>query len=376
MVEYDDPKRINFINIQNGHTIFSHGYRQPILRTGYEYVMPYRVGSLYCSIAKEDGVVLDVTNRKLTIKYASGKIEGIELGSKYGQMEGSIYPHEIVTKLTKGQKFKQNDYLAYNQNFFEPDWLDKSRLIMKFSRTVTTALSMTNDVFEDSSSISEELSKTMTTEVIKDKTFIIDFKSNIIGLKPPGTKVEPNDTLFTVVDETTDYTNLSQSTIEMLESLAQLSPKAKVQGTIDSYDIKYNGDIADMSETLRKLCSKKDDEVRHLSKHTFYEIENNRVTSDYRIGNVNLNVDKIALTVYIRIKVNQSVGDKGVFANQMKSVISDVFTDKVTTDSGEKVDAFFSYKGILNRIVLSPILIGTTNRLLKHVSKTVSQLYF
>ena len=70
------------------------------------------------------------------------------------------------------------------------------------------------------------------------------------------------------------------------------------------------------------------------------------------------------------------MGDKGVFANQMKSVISDVFTDKVTTDSGEKVDAFFSYKGILNRIVLSPILIGTTNRLLKHVSKTVSQLYF
>jgi hypothetical protein len=309
MAEYDDPKRVNFINIQNGHTIFSHGYKQSLVRTGYEYIVPYRVGKLYCTVAKQDGVVLTVTTKKMTVKYNDNTTESIQLGSRYGQMEGTIYPHELITNLVPNQKFKKDDYLAYNANFFEPDWLDKKRLVMKFSKTVTTALAITNEVFEDSSSISENLSSQMTTEVIKDKTFIIDFKKNIIGLKPVGSYVDANDTLFTIVDETTDYTNLSESSIELLKSLSQLSPKAKTQGIIDRYEVKYNGDISDMSETLQKLCSKKDEEVKHDTKGTFYSIENNRVTSDYRVGNVSLNVDQIALTVYIRVKLKQAIGD-------------------------------------------------------------------
>jgi hypothetical protein len=60
----------------------------------------------------------------------------------------------------------------------------------------------------------------------------------------------------------------------------------------------------------------------------------------------------------------------------MKSVISDVFSDKIKTESGDTVDAFFSYKSILNRIVISPIIIGTANRLLRHVSKQIANEYF
>ena len=60
----------------------------------------------------------------------------------------------------------------------------------------------------------------------------------------------------------------------------------------------------------------------------------------------------------------------------MKSVISDVWKSKVYTPSGEIVDGKFSYKGILNRIVESPVKIGTTNRLCRHVSKLIATDYF
>lgn len=374
--DQDDPKRINFINIQNGHTISSEGYCQPLLRTGYEYLMPYKVGNLYCSIAKEDGTVIDKTDKIVTVKYKDNTTESIQLGNRYGRMEGSVYPHTIITDLNKGDKFKKNDYLAYNSNFFEKDWLDPSKLIMKFSKNISVALSMTNEVFEDSSAISSELSSEMSTFIIKEKSFIIEFNKNITNILSEGTVVHPNDILFTILDENTDYNNLSESTIEMLQSLASLSPKAKVNGIIDKYEIRYNGEIQDMSPSLRKLANRLDKELYEETKGTSSEVSSGKVTSEYRVEGKNLNLDTLELKIFIKINLSMAIGDKGVFANQMKSVISDVFTQTITTESGKKVDAVFSYKGILNRIVNSPVLIGTTNRLLKHVSKQVTDIYF
>jgi len=65
-----------------------------------------------------------------------------------------------------------------------------------------------------------------------------------------------------------------------------------------------------------------------------------------------------------------------VFGNQLKTVISDVYTHSIRGESGTKVDALFSYVGVLNRIVLSPFIQGTTIRLVKHVNKQVTDIYF
>lgn len=376
MSEYDDPKRINFVSIQNSHTISSAGYAQPMLRTGYEYMMPYKVGKLYCTIAEEDGVVVEKSDKLLTVKYKSGTTESIPIGNRYGRMEGSVYPHPVVSDLTVGSKFKKDQYLAYNENFFEKDWLNPEQLVMKFGRTVSVALTMNEEVFEDSSAISAELSKIMSTTIVKEKVFVFEFNKNIVNVLPEGTAVDPNSILFTVLDENTDHSNLSESTIEMLQSLAALSPKAKVNGVIDRYEVKYNGDISDMSPTIKKLVTRLDRMTYDETKNTEYEVSNNRVSSEYRSEGKNLNIDTLELKVFVKVNINQAVGDKGVFANQMKSVISDVFNSTVVTESGQKVDAMFAYRGILNRIVNSPILMGTTNRLTKHVSKQAADVYF
>jgi len=375
-IEHDDPKRINFVNIQNGHTIASEGYMQPLVRTGYEYIMPYRVGKLYCVIAKDDGVVVNKTDKLLTVKYKDNTIEGIALGTKFGRMEGSIYLHEIVTELKKGDKFNKNDYLAYNKAFFERDWLDKSKLVLKMNRYVTTALMMNNEVFEDSSAISKEFSRTMKTYIIKERKFIINFKQNIVNLLPIGTKVKPNDVLFTLVDENTDYNNLSESSLELLKTLANISPKAKAYGEIIRYEIKYNGELSDMSPTLRKIAKQLDNEVYEETKGTEYEITSNKVTSEYRSDGINLDVDTAEFKVFIKVELNMGIGDKGVFGNQMKSVVSEVISSDIYTESGERVDAMFSYKSIINRVVNSPILLGTTIRLIRKVSQLVAEKYF
>lgn len=376
MIEHDDPKRINFVNIQNGHTIATAGYEQPALRTGYEYLMPYKVGSLYCVTAPEPGSVVSITDKQLKVKYASGSEKTYRLGATYGRMEGSVYRHNLVTDLKMGQKFKVGEYLTYNDGFFERDWLNPEYLVMKFNKTITVALSMSDEVYEDSSAISKKLSEEMTATVIKEKSFIIEFDKNITDLKNEGDEVDVNDSLFTLTSSETDYSNLSESSIDLLKGIANLSPRARVRGTIFRYEVKYNGELSDMSPTLRKLAQRLDKQTLIETECTDVAISNNRVSSEYRSAGTNLMPGSLELKIFIQHQVAQAHADKGVFASQMKSVISDVMRSTVTTASGTEVDAMFSYRSILNRTALSPLLIGTTNRLLRHVSPMVADAYF
>lgn len=364
------------MNIQNGHTIGIPGYVQPMLRTGYEYIVPFKAGKLYAVMAEDDGQVIDKTDKLITVKYKDNSQQSYQIGTRYGRMEGSVYPHTLVTDLSVGQKFKKNDPIAYNQNFFEKDWLDSSRILMKFGRNVTVALTMNNEVFEDSSAISKELSKEMSTSVIKELIFVIDFKKNILNLLPEGQQLEPNMPLFSVVDENTDYSNLSDSTINLLQTVASLTPKSKLYGTIDRFEVKYNGDVSDMSPTLKKLAVKLDKQLYEETKGTEYETSNNQVNSEYRSEGKNLAPDTLELKIFVKVNLSMSVGDKGVFAGQMKTVLADVYSSDITTESGTKVDAIFGYRGLLHRQVNSPVLMGTTNRLVKHVSKQVADIYF
>ncbi len=338
--------------------------------------MPFKVGKLYCTIATQDGVVIEKTDKLITVKYKDNTTESIPLGNRYGRMEGSVYPHNIISDLQVNTKFKQNDYLAYNTGFFEKDWLDPSKLIMKFGKNITVALAMTNEVFEDSSAISSELSNEMSTTIVKEKSFIIEFNKNITNLVETGSHVHPNDVLFVVLDENTDYNNLSESTIEMLQSLSSLSPKAKVNGIVDKFEIRYNGDVQDMSPTLRKLTNRLDKEIYEETKGTEYEVSSGKVNFEYRVEGKNLNPDTLELKVYIKLNISQAIGDKAVLGGQMKSVTSDVYNNTITTESGERIDAVFSSRGIMGRIVNSFYIMGTTNRLLKHASKQVTEIYF
>ena len=60
----------------------------------------------------------------------------------------------------------------------------------------------------------------------------------------------------------------------------------------------------------------------------------------------------------------------------MKSIFGEVLPGKIMTESGTEIDANFGMASIFNRIVNSPMLIGTTNTLLKVIGKKASDIYF
>lgn len=375
-VENDDPRRVNFAGIQNSHTIASKDYHQPLLRTGYEYIVPHRVGKLFCYAAKDNGKVIHKTDKIFTIEYKNGKKVTIPIGRQHGLAEGTTYPHDIVSDLQTGDSFKKDDIITYNTNFFEKDWVNPKQIILKTNTLASTALTISNEVYEDSSAISHKLSEKLTSKITKVKSFVLEFSKNIIKMLPVGSVVQPDTVLFTILDETSDVNNLSEDTVKLLSNMANISPKAKLQGIIDKYEIYYNGSISDMSPTLKKLAKGLDAQIKIDSKYTDLQIESNSVNSEYRVDGNNLQLDTVEIKVYITIDVTAGSGDKLVFAAQLKSVIGDVMHYDVHTEDNREIQAMFGFKSINNRIVLSPYIVGTTNTLLKEVSKQVAAEYF
>ena len=373
----DDMKRVNFVNIQQSHTISTIGYRQPLVQTGFENVIPYRTSSMFAVMADKDGTVISLNEFGIIVKFSDGELKGVKLGKRYGKAEGSTYPHTIVTPLKMGGKFKAGEPIAYNSNFFEEDFFNKKKLVMKSSLNTKVALMESSQTHEDCSSISANLHNKLTTKTIKTMSFVVEFKQGIRAICKVGSELTPKSILMIIEDETTANMDIfDEKSVEALKRLSNKAPKAKVNGKLDKIEVFYHGDKADMSPSLRKLANESDNYLKDVLKSSNDEIYSCEVTEDYRVGGNPLLLDRAEIKMHIEVSLNAGVGDKGVFANQMKSVFGEVLDYDIVSEDGEVIDSIFGYRSIANRVVLSPLLIGTTSTLLKLIGNKAAKIYF
>lgn len=356
--------------------IATDGARQPYLRTGYEYIVPNRTNEIFAYNAKEDGKVIHLDDKGITIEYASGDKKGITLGRIFGKAEGSIYPHDIISNLKLGQKFKKGDNIAYNTGFFEQDILDPSRIVLKTSILVKTALYESNQTHEDSSSISKALSEKLTTKTTKVKSIVVNFAQNIINPVKVGKEVHPKDVLLIIEDEITAGSKaFDEASLNVLRKLSNQAPRANYLGVIDKIEVFYHGDKSDMSASLKALADKSDKLMVETCKASNKPVIDGGVNDDYRVGGVPLALDKAEIKIYITITTGAGVGDKVIFASQAKSVIGEVMDYSMTTETGETIGAVFGSRSIYARIINSPFIIGTTTSLLKVIGNKAVELY-
>lgn len=347
------------------------------MRTGYEYLIPYKTGEIYCKMAEEDGVVVSKSSDLLHVRYKSGREESYKIGNIYTSMEGAEYKNELVTELKEGSRFKANDNLYYHKDFFEKDWLDPSKIIFKTNKIATIMVTSTPETYEDSSAVSKKTMRSVTTKITKERSFILKFDTNINNLVKVGDIVEPNSTLFVDTGDGYEAGNLSENTLSLLETLSSMSPRAKYKGIIDRIEVKYNGEISDMTPSLAKLAQSINKETLSKTKGTPYEAKNNRVSGEYTTSGKKLDLDTIQIKIFIEIDLDMGIGDKLVIGNQAKTVVGEVFDYNIHgVESGDEVDMMTSYVGFVHRIIDSPFRIGVTNRLVRLYSKNIVDAYF
>jgi hypothetical protein len=371
----DDVKRVNFIQIQQAHTIACRDYQQPMIRTGYEYVVANRTTDMFAFNADQDGKVISVDDKGIIVEFKNGDRRGVELGRLYGKAEGSVYPHDVMTGLKPGQSFSKGDNVAYNTGFFEADLLDPKRVVMKNSMTIRVALMETTQTHEDSCAISSKVSGMSTAKTTKMKSVTVSFKQNIHNVAKAGQDLMPNDIMMVLEDEITSTGQFDEASLDVLSDLSKQAVKSKYIGKLDKIEVLYHGSKDDMSPSLKALADKSDKDMAVLCKATGKPVITGEVNGEYRVSGTKLGVDKAEIKLYITISTLSGVGDKLVFANQMKSVISEVMDYKVHTESGQEIDAIFGVRSIMARVVNSPFIIGTTTTLLKKIAEKAVQIY-
>ncbi len=372
----DDPKRVNFISIQHGSGISAKGYRPTPLRTGYERVIAHRTDDLFAYTAKGKGKVTKVSKEAITVEYEDGSTRHIELGRRFGSAAGTIFPHEVTTDFKVGDTFAEGDAIAYNANFFTPDPLNPKEVLWKAGVMCKTAIAESSDTFEDSSVISEKIAKDMATGITKVRNLVFDFDQTVRSLVDIGTTVDPESILCTIEDSVTADNDLfNEDTLDTLRLLSSNTPRAKYGGVVEKIEVFYHGDKEDMSPTVRQIADKADRDLAKRSRALGKNVVTGSVDDSMRVDNQPLEMDQLVIKVYITENMPAGIGDKGVFGNQMKTVFARVMSGTNTTESGEDIDAIFGYQSISNRIVLSPEIMGTTNTLLRVLSKHVAKVY-
>lgn len=372
----DDPKRVNFVAIQQSHSIACHGYHQSQFRTGYEQVIPHRTSDLFAYTAKKPGTVKSVNYKGVVIVYDDGAEEGYETGRRFGNAAGLTIPHEITTTLKEGDKVNVGDTIVYNTGFFEPDFFNKKRVIWKNSITARTVLWESKQTLEDASSISAKVAERLTTKTTKVKHIVVSFDQAVNKLVTAGQAVTSDSILCVIEDAITANNKLfTDATIDTLKIVGAQTPRAGVKGVIERVEVFYHGDKEDMSESLRALANQSDREMRKNAEALGRQVFSGSVDGGFRIEANPLALDTAAIRIYITSDIPAGIGDKGVFANQMKTVFSEVLEEPYKTEDGVEVDAIFGQKSIADRIVHSPETIGTTVSLLDFIADEMIAIY-
>lgn len=373
----DDPKRVNFINIQQSHGISAMGYQASPLRTGYEQILAHRVDSMYAKAAKENGTVVSVTNGAITVEYDNGDVTTVELGRKFGVSAGTVYPNDLVANFTAGEKVKKGDILAYNSGFFEPNAFEPKQVVWKAGVLAKTALMEASYTLEDSSAITERIAEKLGTQMTKVKTITVRFDQAVRSMVQVGDVVDLDSILCTIEDAVTSGAGLfDDDAADTLRLLSAQTPRAKVVGVVEKIEVFYHGDVEDMSESLQAIAHQADKERRRRARGLKILEVTGSVDQSMRIEGEGLDLDHAAIRIYITTNVGTGVGDKAVFANQMKTVFGHILTGVNETEDGTQLDAIFGFKSIQDRIVLSPMIIGSTNTLLRVIGEKAAKMYF
>lgn len=372
----DDAKRVNFISIQQQQGMYADGYKVMPLRTGYEQIVAQRNSGIFATSASQDGEVIDIGKHGITVKYTDGTYESAPLGINHGTAAGVNYPHDLVTNLKKGDKFKLGDTISYNRKYFKEDRYTPGQVNWMAGCLPLVAFSDNLDTLEDGSTVSEALAKELNTQTTDIKNITVRFDQSIRDLVKVGDHLDLNSILCYIEDpETAENTLFDEASIETLKLLGSAAPTAKVVGTVSKVDCLYHGELEDMSDNLRAIAEQADKHRENIAKELGRPVFTGEVDSSFRIKGQVLEPDSLVIRIYIDHDIPFGVGDKAVMGNQMKTVVSRVMTGRNELEDGTPIDLIFGNTSVEERMVMSPKIIAPTCLLLKVLTRRVAGVY-
>lgn len=361
--DMDDPKRINFISIQNSQSTFVENQEIMPLRTGYESIIGHRTGELYCKTAKrEGGVVRSIKNNVIVIEYPDKSTERYEIGRVFGKWSGEVVPHNLVTDLKVGEVVPEGAPIVYNSNYFKPDPIQPGAVVLTAGVMARTCFWESPETFEDSVAISSDFASRLITRSTEIRNIKVPFAQEVRDLIQPGDELDSNSILCTIyepLEGAMDY--YDDAALNTLAQLSSLNPRAEMRGTVERIEAIYTGDLDNMSPSLQEIVNTSDNQLYRKNRQLGIRNGTGLVDAGYRVDNSAIGQETVVIRVYITRDVSMGYADKMVVGHQMKGTVGYVFSPRVRTARGEPLDVIQSFDSLQRRMVLSCVFEGTLN---------------
>lgn len=354
---YDDGKRQVFYGIQIGSTTSAKGYIRPGILTGAETMIAHITSPTQANVAIDNGRVTAMDDATVTVTYGSGQkqyVESYPVGRVFGNHEGHTYPHDLVTKLKVGDKVGKGDVISYNTKFFTENPFNPKQVDWMQGTIAPIAFMEAEYTLEDTNLLGPELSEELSTEGTGVRNITTRFDQALHNVCKVGDEVD-SDTIIALLEDQISTTSdaFREDSVHTLRALSSHAPKAKYSGRVDKIEVFYNGELEDMSESLRKLVQASDRIRKKAAGSDASQAVSGRVNGTMRVDGNPVELNTAVIRVYISYWSKAIGGSKVVFANQMKSTIREVSPVSIKTEHGYIIGGVFGKVSNDNRIVNS-----------------------
>lgn len=280
-------------------------------RTGYEEVIGGRVDDLFVVTADDEGKVIAVNDKYLTVEYKTLGKKVYELGVTHGTVSGTTIPHNRITDLKVGHEFKAKDALIFNSGFFQRSELNPNNVIYKHGIIAKVAFMENCSTLEDGNVVSHELAEKLVTPGTTLHAVVVDFDIIIHNLITTGHKVDPETILCTMENFIShDIEAKDAEAIKALTRISANNPKAKVYGVVSNIEVVYFGNLEDMHHTLQQIVTKYDNlRAKRVNTLGIDEAKIGQVKETIRVAGKKLLQNQVAIKIYIDGEISHNMGD-------------------------------------------------------------------
>lgn len=345
------------------------------MRSPYDMVIAHRTSELYSKPAKQDGKVVEVTEEGIRVEYADGTIDQYPLGIKLGDAAGEVHRHNRVTDLVVGDTFKAGEILGWDEVYFQRDMANPRQVVWKCGVMTRIALLENQFTFEDSIEVSKEFAEATKTSYIIGNKFYLGFDQGLRMHVKEGDDVD-YDTILCDIEDASLVGIESDPDDEFgnLDRLGGRQIRSNHHGKVVQIDVRYNGNLEDMSAPVRKFVEKHDRLRKRKAAISGDDITTGNV-SGIRGMKESLEPGQVSIEVFVEDFNETTTVDKFVIGNQMKGTVGNIFPQQYYTADGRKVDVVFSFKSLFNRMVLSLRDKLVTNELVIHGQQQAINIY-
>lgn len=387
----DDPFRSAMTYIQTT----KHGMRvqqsDPLLVTnGADEALPYLISDIFAYKAKQDGTIIEKDDEHIIVEYKDGSHEYVDLTEKVekNSSAGFYVTLKLDSDLKVGSKVKEGGLIAYDKTSFNNGVGINNNPAYNIGTLAKCVMIDTDEGFEDSTAISDDLSTAMSNDVVVAKEIVLDKNTNVYNMVKKGDPLEEGDTLLVIQTpyEEEDANMLLKNLVDdpdEISDLGRIPIKSKVTGMVQDIKIYRTVELEELSDSLQKICKDYEKDIKRKKKiMNNYKIDGTEdLDADYKLpatGKLKDTGEGVKIIFYLKYVDKMSIGDKLINWSANKGVVKYIFPKGkepyCLSTPEEKVHCLVSIASCNGRMVTSIQNIGVMNHLLVEAGRKAKQM--